>query len=86
MHNRMIKMLAFFLVGFGALLCVSFVANAAPEPCKGCDAVTGLTVREQIKVDRAREADRIAKESTVRPWDGKDIGQVKQLNSLPVVR
>jgi hypothetical protein len=85
MHNRMIKMLASFLFGFAAL-CVSFVAAAAPEPCKDCNAVTGLTVREQIKDDRAREADRIAKESTVRPWDGKDIGQVKRVNSPPVVR
>jgi hypothetical protein len=82
----MIKLLTSILFGFAALLCVSFVAAAAPEPCKDCDTVTGLTVREQIKVDRAREADRIAKESTVRPWDGKDIGQVKRVNSLPVVR
>jgi hypothetical protein len=86
MHKRMIKMLVSFLFGFAALSCVSFVAAAAPEPCKDCDAVTGLTVREQIKVDRAREADRIAKESTVRPWDGKDIGQLKRANSPPVVR
>ena len=86
MPKRMMKTIASFLLGFAALLCVSFVAAAAPEPCKDCDAVTGLTVREQIKADRVREADRVAKESTVRPWDGKDIGQVKRTSTPPVVR
>jgi hypothetical protein len=86
MHNRMTKMLALFLFGFAALLYVSPVAAAAPEPCKDCDTVTGISVREQIKADRAREADRIAKESTVRPWDGKDFGQTKRENAPLVVR
>ena len=63
MHKRIMKTVASFLLGFAALLCVSFVAAAAPDPCKDCDAVTGLTVRERIKADRAREADRVAEES-----------------------
>jgi hypothetical protein len=86
MHNPMSKRLASFLLGFAALSCLSFIAAAATEPCKDCAPVSGLTVREQIKADRAREVDRIAKESTDRPWDGKDIGQVKRANTPPVLR
>ena len=85
MHKRIMKTVASFFLGIAALLCVSFVAAAAPDPCKDCDTVTGLTVRERIKADRAREADRVAKESTERPWDGKDIGQIKRIYS-PEIR
>ena len=86
MHKRIMKSVVSFLVGFASLLCVSFVAVAAPETCKDCEAITVLTVRERIKADRAREADRVAKESTVRPWDGKDIGQVQRTSTPPIVR
>jgi hypothetical protein len=86
MHKRIMKTVVSFLLGFAALLCVSFVAAAAPEACKDCDAVTGLTVRERIQADRAREADRVAKESTVRPWDGKDLGSIKRTNSPATIR
>jgi hypothetical protein len=86
MHNGMVKRLTLLLFGLVAFTCVNFSAVAAPEPCKDCDPVTGLTVREQIKADRAREADRVAKESAERPWDGKDIGQAKRASTPPVVR
>jgi hypothetical protein len=65
------------LVGaiFVATISTISAASADQIPCKDCSADTGLTVREQIKADRAREADRIAKESPDRPWDGKDFGR-----------
>lgn len=86
MHKRIMKTVASFLLGFAALLCVSFVAAAAPDPCKDCDAVTGLTVRERIKADRAREVDRVAKETTERPWDGKDLGQTRRTSPPAAIR
>jgi hypothetical protein len=82
----MVKQLTSILLGLVAFTYVSFPAVAAPEPCKDCDPVTGLTMREQIKADRARESDRVAKESAERPWDGKDIGQAKRASTPPVVR
>jgi hypothetical protein len=69
-----------------AIVCIVSEAGAEPVPCKDCSAETGLTVREQIKADRAREADRIAKESSDRPWDGKDFGRAKQTPPAPTVR
>jgi hypothetical protein len=78
MHNTMAKALTALLLGFAACAWVNFAACAASlEPCKDCGPDKRLTVREQIKADRARDVDRIAKESTDRPWDGKDYGQVR---------
>jgi hypothetical protein len=74
------------LLSVVACAAVNSAALAAPEPCKDCDPATGLTIREQIRAERARDADRVAKESASRPWDGKDIGQAKPTNSPPVVR
>jgi hypothetical protein len=85
MHNAMAKALASLVVGLTACAWLNSAAVAAPEPCKDCNPETGLTIREQIKADRAREADRIAKESADRPWDGKDIGQIKRTSTAPVV-
>jgi len=73
------------LVGFAACAWFNFAATAASEPCKDCNPDTGLTVRDQIKADRAREVDRVAKESADRPWD-KDFGQAKRIGATPVVR
>jgi hypothetical protein len=86
MHNTMAKALTSLLIGLTASAWFSFAAIAAPEPCKDCNPETGLTVREQIKADRARAVDRIAKEPTERPWDGKDIGLTKRTSTTPVVR
>jgi len=86
MHNTMVKALTSVLLGLALFAWISSAADAASEQCKDCSAETGLTVREQIKADRAREAERIAKESTARPWDGKDFGQTKRTNTPPVVR
>jgi hypothetical protein len=81
----MARALTSLMLGLAGLARVSFAADAS-EPCKDCGPDAGLTVREQIKADRAREADRIAKEPTDRPWDGKDFGQAKRTSATPVVR
>jgi hypothetical protein len=86
MHKTMARALTSLLLGLTAFSWVSFAAIAETASCKDCNADTGLTVREQIKADRAREADRVAKESTDRPWDGKDFGQVKRTSIIPVAR
>jgi hypothetical protein len=85
MHKTMVRVLRSLLLGLTACVWINFAASAASEPCKDCSPDTGLTVREQIKADRAREADRIAKESSDRPWDGKDFGQAKRTSTTPVV-
>jgi hypothetical protein len=85
MHNAMAKAWKLLLVGFAACAWFNFAATAASEPCKDCNPDTGLTVRDQIKADRAREVDRVAKESADRPWD-KDFGQAKRIGATPVVR
>ena len=71
----MARALTLLLLGFAVC---SAPASAASDPCKDCSPAPELTIREQIKADRAREADRVAKESTARPWDGKDLGGVKR--------
>jgi hypothetical protein len=86
MHKTVARAFKSLIVGLTACAWVNFAAVAQPAPCKDCSADTGLTVREQIKADRAREADRIAKESADRPWDGKDFGQVRRANPIPVAR
>lgn len=74
------------LVGLASCVGISSAALAASEPCKDCNAAAELTIREQIKAERARDADRVAKESTARPWDSKDVGQAKRPNPTPIVR
>jgi hypothetical protein len=87
MHKTMARALTSLLLGLAACAWVNSAASAASEPCKDCSPDTGLTVREQIKADRAREADRIAKEPADRPWDSKDFGLAKRTNtSSPLVR
>jgi hypothetical protein len=86
MHNAMARAFTFLVVGLTACAWVNSAAIAAPEECKDCSPETGLTIREQIKADRAREADRIAKESADRPWDGKDYGRTKPASKPIVVR
>jgi hypothetical protein len=81
----MAKAWILLLVGFAACACFNFAAIAASEPCKDCNPDAGLTVRDQIKAYRAREVDRVAKESADRPWD-KDFGQAKRIGATPVVR
>jgi hypothetical protein len=85
MHNAMVKASILLLVGLAVFASFNFAAIAASEPCKDCNPDSGLTVREQIKADRARDIDRVAKESADRPWD-KDFGQAKQIGARPVVR
>jgi hypothetical protein len=85
MHATVARALTSLFLGLAAWAWFNFAALAASEPCKDCIADTGLTIREQIKADRAREVDRIAKESTDRPWDGKDFGQVKRASPSPFV-
>ena len=82
----MARVLTLLFVGFAASAAVNFTAIAAPEPCKDCTPAPELSIREQIKAERARDADRVAKESASRPWDGKDIGQVKRASTPVVVR
>jgi hypothetical protein len=82
----MVRVLTLLLLGLASCGGISFTALAASEPCKNCNATTEPTIREQIKAERARDADRVAKESTSRPWDGKDIGQAKRANPAPIVR
>jgi hypothetical protein len=65
---------------------INFAAVAASEPCKDCKADAGLTIREEIKAARARDVERMAKESAGRPWDGKDIGQGKRPLPEPAIR
>jgi hypothetical protein len=83
MHNAMARAFTSLIGGLAACVWVNCAAVAAPDPCKDCNPETGLTVREQIKADRAREVDRIAKESTDRPWDGKDYGRSKPTSPAP---
>src|ERR1700694_2812285 len=49
------KALTSLLLGLAACAWVNFDAGAASASCKDCKADRGLTVREQIKADRARE-------------------------------
>jgi hypothetical protein len=81
----MARILASLWLGLAVCAWVNSAAVAAPEPCKDCNA-DGLTIREEIKAARARDADRMAKEATGRPWDGKDIGQGKRPLPDPAVR
>jgi hypothetical protein len=86
MHKTVARAFKSLILGLTAFAWVNFAAAAESASCKECKVDTGLTVRERIKADRAREADRIAKESADRPWDGKDFGQVKRASPIPVVR
>jgi hypothetical protein len=85
MRNAMVKTWTLILGGLAVFASFNFAAMAASEPCKDCNPELGLTVREQIKADRAREVDRVAKESADRPWD-KDFGQAKRIGAQPGVR
>ena len=58
--NVMVRALTLLLMSLVAGAWLSSAAIAEPEPCRDCNPKTGLTIREQIKADRAREADRIA--------------------------
>lgn len=86
MHQFMIK--AISALGLALAVCTwgGLAARAASESCKDCKALPNLTIREQIKAQRAIDADRVAKESATRPWDGTDIGQTKRVTTTPVVR
>jgi hypothetical protein len=61
-----------------ALACTGSSAIADPVACKDCKTDSQLTIREQIKADRARDVERVAKESAERPWDVKDTGHPKR--------
>jgi hypothetical protein len=82
----MTRVLTLLLLAFVVWADANFAAFAASDPCKDCNAAPELTIREQIKADRAREAERVAKESSDRPWDGKDLGGVKRTTTPAVVR
>lgn len=51
-------------------------AVAEPAPCAECESSKPLTLREQIKADRAKY-DRENVKTTTRPWDGMNLGQAK---------
>jgi hypothetical protein len=74
------------LLGLVAYAGFNSAARAESEPCKDCNAATELTIRERIKAERALDADRVAKESAARPWDGRDVGQTKRASTIPIVR
>jgi hypothetical protein len=82
----MFKTISLLILGFTVCIGGSIAALAASEPCRDCKAAPELTIREQIKAQRAVDADRVAKESAVRPWDGTDIGQATRAPTTPVVR
>jgi hypothetical protein len=82
----MARALASLLLGLAVCAWINCAAVAASEPCKDCKADTGLTIREEIKAARARDVERMAKESAGRPWDGKDIGQGKRPLPDPAIR
>jgi len=81
----MVRALTSLFLGLAAFAWVNLSAAAESASCKDCNPDTKLTVREQIKADRAREVDRLAKESADRPWD-KDFGQAKRTSTTPIVR
>jgi hypothetical protein len=72
----MAKALTSLLLGLAACAWVNFAAGAASASCKDCNADTRLRVREQIKADRAREVDRVAKSPPI------DLGTVVRSRSL----
>ena len=74
----MFKLSTLAIVGSITLACAGSSAIADPVACKDCKAGTQLTIREQIKADRARDVERVAKESADRPWDLKDPGSPKR--------
>ena len=82
----MFKVISMLALGFVIYAGGSMAALASSDPCKDCKPPAELSVREQIKAQRAIDADRVAKESTVRPWDGTDIGQTRRTPTAPVVR
>jgi hypothetical protein len=82
----MVKAISALLLALAVCTSGDFAARAASEPCRDCKAPPDLTIREQIKAQRAIDADRVAKESATRPWDGTDIGQAKRVTTTPVVR
>jgi hypothetical protein len=82
----MVKQISALLLSLAISAGSSIAALAASEPCNDCKASPELTIREQIKADRAREADRVARETSDRPWDGKDLGGVKRANDSGAVR
>jgi hypothetical protein len=84
MLQRMIRFAKLASWGITGFVYLSFVSIAAAEPCVDCN--NGPSLREQIKVERAREAERIAKESADRPWDGRDILRVKRPVTSAIVR
>jgi hypothetical protein len=79
-------MLKFCILAIGSLVAFSGDAIAASVVCSDCSTETGLTLREQIKAERARDAERVAKESKDRPWDAKDLGQAKPAPPSPTIR
>jgi len=81
----MARALSPLLLSVAVCVSINFAALAASEPCKDCKAPPELTARERIKAERALDADRVAKESAARPWDGTDIGQAKRANAAPIV-
>jgi hypothetical protein len=82
----MVKVISVLLVSLAICVWGGIAAVASSEPCKDCKPPPELTIREQIKAQRAIDAERVAKESTVRPWDGTDIGQAKRATTTPIVR
>jgi hypothetical protein len=82
----MSKLFAFALGFLFALAGDGSSAMAASAACSNCIPEGEITIREQIKADRARDLERTAKETTDRPWDGKDFGRAKRSPSAPPVR
>lgn len=66
MTNIQIAGLAFIAMLFAG-------AADSAELCKGCDPVTGLTMREKLQEARAKDVKRIVEEGAARPWDRSDL-------------
>jgi hypothetical protein len=80
-------MLKKIALAIGCVLALCDGVVAASAECKDCNANASLTIREQIKADRARDVERVAKESNdPRPWDIKNSGQTKPVPDAPTVR
>ena len=59
-------------------------AVAEPAPCTECENSKPLTIREQIKADRAKY-DRENAKTIARPWDGMNLGQAKVEKKTPIL-
>ena len=58
------------IASFALITLMGISAAHAASPCRDCDSTTGLTARETIKLQQAKDAQRVAEDPKTRPWDG----------------